>query len=648
MFKKFTNGCVRVVNRWLPDAFLFAIILTLVVFVGAMCATGMGPIEIIAKWGDQKGGFWNLLAFSMQMALVLVFGSAMASAKPCKKALRTVAGLCHNEKQAILVTTFVSTLCCWLNWGFGLVIGALLAKEVVRRVPTVDYPLLIASAYSGFVIWHAGLSGSIPLDLVAGKAFGEVTYQAPITATVFHPMNLIMCGVILVLMPFAVPVFLSQLFQQLYNTADSLIVSNFLGDNALAAVSASGPLIFLLVSFFAGAASGVGVAIARYFGAGDYDKVSRTVHTAVLLGLISSLILTVIGVLFTPTLLRWMDTDPEVLPDAIGYFRCYFAGVGAGVMYNTFTGIMNALGDSKRPLYFLIISSLTNVALDLLFVAVFRWGVWSAALATIISQALSAVLCVIHLAKKGTIYQLKLSALRMDGPLLREILRYGLPAGVQNSVIALANVVVQTNINSFGKMATAAYGAYSKIEGFAFLPVTSFTMAITTYVGQNLGAGMKPRAKKGAIFGIAAAAIIAELIGVATYLGAPWLVKLFSRTPEVIELGVLETRTICLFYCLLAFSHAIASVCRGAGKAFVPMTIMLGVWCVFRIFYITLMMQWRHEIIYVYWAYPITWAISSVIYLFYFLFSNWQNGFDPKPELPEHKHHHHFHLFHHR
>ena len=202
MFKKFTNGCVRVVNRWLPDAFLFAIILTLVVFVGAMCATGMGPIDIIAKWGDQKGGFWNLLAFSMQMALVLVFGSAMASAKPCKKALRTVAGLCHNEKQAILVTTFVSTICCWLNWGFGLVIGALLAKEVVRRVPSVDYPLLIASAYSGFVIWHAGLSGSIPLDLVAGKAFGEVTYQAPITATVFHPMNLIMCGVILVLMPF--------------------------------------------------------------------------------------------------------------------------------------------------------------------------------------------------------------------------------------------------------------------------------------------------------------------------------------------------------------------------------------------------------------------------------------------------------------
>ena len=187
---------------------------------------------------------------------------------------------------------------------------------------------------------------------------------------------------------FAIPVFLSQLFQQLYNTADSLIVSNFLGDNALAAVSASGPLIFLLISFFAGAASGVGVAIARYFGAGDYDKVSRTVHTAVLLGLISSLILTVIGVLFTPTLLLWMDTDPEVLPDAIGYFRCYFAGVGAGVMYNTFTGIMNALGDSKRPLYFLIVSSVTNVILDLLFVAVFHWDAMGAALATLASYIL--------------------------------------------------------------------------------------------------------------------------------------------------------------------------------------------------------------------------------------------------------------------
>ena len=201
MFKKFTNGCVRVVNRWLPDAFLFAIILSIIVFIGAMLATGMGPLKVLTAWGNDKG-FWGLLSFSMQMALVLVLGSAMASAAPCKKALRAAASLCRNNMQAIVVTTFVSTICCWLNWGFGLVIGALLAKEVVRRVPTVDYPLLIASAYSGFVIWHAGLSGSIPLDLVAGKTFGEVLYQAPITDTVFHPVNLIMVGVILLAMPF--------------------------------------------------------------------------------------------------------------------------------------------------------------------------------------------------------------------------------------------------------------------------------------------------------------------------------------------------------------------------------------------------------------------------------------------------------------
>ena len=201
MFKKFTNGCVRVVNRWLPDAFLFAVILTIVVFLGAMAATGMGPVKMLDAWGNDKG-FWGLLSFSMQMALVLVFGNAMASAKPCKKALGALAGLAHNKKQAIVITTFVSVICCWLNWGFGLVAGALLAKEIAKRVRDVDYPLLIASAYSGFVIWHAGFSGSIPLDLVAGKTFGEVTYQAPITATVFHPVNLAMVLIILFVMPF--------------------------------------------------------------------------------------------------------------------------------------------------------------------------------------------------------------------------------------------------------------------------------------------------------------------------------------------------------------------------------------------------------------------------------------------------------------
>ncbi len=200
MFKKFTNGCVRVVNRWLPDAFLFAVILTIVVFLGAMLATGMGPVAMLNAWGNDAG-FWGLLSFAMQMALVLVFGNAMASAGPCKKGLGAIANLAHNKKQAIIITTFVSVICCWLNWGFGLVAGALLAKEIAKRVRDVDYPLLIASAYSGFVIWHAGFSGSIPLSLVEGKAFGDVTYQAPITETLFHPVNLVMVLIILFVMP---------------------------------------------------------------------------------------------------------------------------------------------------------------------------------------------------------------------------------------------------------------------------------------------------------------------------------------------------------------------------------------------------------------------------------------------------------------
>ncbi len=437
--------------------------------------------------------------------------------------------------------------------------------------------------------------------------------------TVGNPRKLIL--------EFAVPVFLSQVFQQLYNTADSLIVGRYLGTEALAAVSSSGTLIFLLISFFVGTSMGASVVISRYFGAGDNERVSRAIHTTTLLGIASGIALTAIGVFLTPTFLRWMGTDPDVLPQAIEYFRYYFMGVIAIVMYNNSKGIMNALGDSKRPLYYLIFSSIVNIVLDLLFIAVFKWGVWSAAVATTISQAISVIPCLIHLSKSGTIYQLEWKKLRIDKEMLKEILRYGLPSGIQNSVIGLANVVVQTNINSFGKAAMAGYGSYAKIEGFAFLPITSFTMALTTFTGQNLGAGEYLRTKQGARFGIISVMLLAELIGLVIYFFAPQLIGLFSSDPSVIAFGVQQARVISLFYCLLAFSHAIASICRGAGKAFVPMTIMLAVWCALRIAYITVIMGIKHDIQYIYWAYPITWAISSVIYLFYYLFSDWIHGF---------------------
>ncbi|MBO4562008.1 MAG: MATE family efflux transporter [Clostridia bacterium] len=426
---------------------------------------------------------------------------------------------------------------------------------------------------------------------------------------------------------FAVPVFLSQLFQQLYNTCDSLIVGHFLGTDSLAAVSSSGNLIFLVTSFFIGAMMGAGITISKYFGAKDLDSVSRAVHTELALAIVSGVVLTAVGVIFTPTFLRWMDTDPEIMDEAVSYFRVYFSGALSIVLYNAFKSIMNAVGDSRRPLYYLIFSSLLNIGLDLLFVGAFHWGVWSAALATTIAQTVSVLLCLVQFLKKDTVYCIDIKKLRFDGPILREVLRYGLPAGIQNSVIGFANVIVQKNINSFLKLATAAYGSYSKIEGFAFLPINSFTMALTTFIGQNLGAGEYERAKRGSRFGIISAVLLAEAVGLIIWIFSPVFISAFSKDPGVIALGVKQARTEAFFYCLLAFSHAVAAVCRGAGKAVVPMAVMLAIWCVLRVTYIEVMMHYIHEIQYIYWAYPITWGISSVIFLCYYLFSDWVHGF---------------------
>ncbi len=432
------------------------------------------------------------------------------------------------------------------------------------------------------------------------------------------------------MLEFAIPVFLSQVFQQLYNTADALIVGKYLGTNALAAVTSSGTLIFLMISFFMGTAMGGGVVISKYFGAGDKEQVSKAVHSLMAFGIASGILLTVIGVALTPVFLAWMQTDPAVMPEAVVYFRYYFLGALAMVMYNICRSIMNALGDSRRPLYYLIFSSVLNVALDLLFLAVFGMGVGSAAVATVISQAGSVVLCMIHLLKKGNLFTVEISKIRFYRDVFGEIIRFGLPSGVQNSVIALANVIVQTQINSFGAMAMAAYGTHAKIEGFAFLPITSFNMACTTFISQNLGAKKYDRAKKGAAFSILTAVLLAEAIGVCYYLFAPQLIGLFDKTPGVIAFGVQQAHTVALFYCLLAFSHSVAAVCRGAGKAFVPMIIMLSIWCVVRIIYIVLVMRLTGEIRHIYMAYPITWGISSVIYLIYYLFSDWVHGFDSK------------------
>ena len=427
---------------------------------------------------------------------------------------------------------------------------------------------------------------------------------------------------------FAAPIFLSQLFQQLYNTADAWIVGEYLGDRAFAAVTSSGSLIFLFISFFIGASMGAGVVISRYFGAGESENVSRAVHTNVLISLLSGLLLTVLGVVLTPHILRWMRTDARVLPESTAYFRYYFLGALAVVMYNSLKGVMNAVGDSRRPLYYLIFSSVLNVFLDWLFVGPMGKDIRWAAVATTISQGASALLCLRQLTRKGTVYRLQWRKLRIHRDMLRQILRFGLPTGVQNSVIGFANVLVQSNINTFEDVGMEACGAYSRIEGFAFLPITSFSMALTTFISQNLGAKEYDRARRGARFGILAAISMAEAIGVAVFVFARPFISAFISTPEAVAIGVRQCRTEALFYCLLAFSHCIAGICRGAGKAFVPMFVMLFVWCALRITYITVAMKISHEIVLLFWAYPLTWGISSLIFLIYYLRSDWIHGFD--------------------
>jgi len=427
---------------------------------------------------------------------------------------------------------------------------------------------------------------------------------------------------------FALPVFLGNVFQQFYNAFDSWCVGNFIGDDALAAVSSSGSLIFMMISFFTGVSMGAGVIIARYYGARDYAAMEKAIHTAIAFGLVTGVALTIAGVSLTPTILRWMGTPAEVLPQSISYFRWFFAGGIFTVMYNIFVGILHAVGDSRHPLYFLMISTVVNIVLDLLFVAVLHWGVGSAAVATTISQGISALLCCIHLVRIDAPYRVQLKNIRFDSKSLGEILRYGLPSGVQNSVIALANVVVQSNINAFGKSAMAGCGAYSKLEGFAFLPVTCFTQALSTFVGQNLGAHQHERVKKGIRFGISCSCIMAELIGILGYFFAPELIGFFNDSPESIDFGTRHMRTICLFYCLLALSHCIAAIMRGAGKATVPMFTMLGCWCIFRVSYITVAVKIVNELTTVSWAYPITWTLSSIVFLIYFFKADWIHNFD--------------------
>ena len=422
---------------------------------------------------------------------------------------------------------------------------------------------------------------------------------------------------------FAIPLLLSNLFQQLYNAADSVIVGNFVGAEALAAVSSSTPLINLMVGFFNGMAIGAGVVIARYFGARDMEKLRKAIHTDIAFGIICGLLLIIAGTILTPHILRWMQTPEDIMPQSVEYFRIYSLGILFSVLYNIMMGIMNALGDSRHPLYYLIASSLINIVLDIVFIRYFNSGVAGAALATIISQFISALLCFIQITRTTDIYRLQVKDVRIDRAILLQIFHLGLPAGIQNSIVAFANVVVQSNINTFGEMAMAGFGAYSKIEGFGFLPITSFTMALTTFVSQNLGARQYDRVKKGTRFGILTIVLLAELIGLLVFVLAPQLISAFDSTPAVVEFGILKSRTAAPFFFLVACTHSFAAILRGAGKTVVSMVVLISTWCVVRVAFLSITIPLTHNIQMVCWVYPLTWFLSSAALFFYYKKADW-------------------------
>ena len=352
----------------------------------------------------------------------------------------------------------------------------------------------------------------------------------------------------------------------------------------------------------------------------------EAIHTTVVFSLAMGVILTILGVTFTPTILRWMGTPENVMPNSVTYFRIYCMGLLGMVLYNTTNGIFNALGDSRHPLYYLIISSVTNAVLDVIFVGAFDMGVAGAALATTMGQFLSAILGLIHLMSGKFVVQIKISKLRVNWSVLKSVFLLGLPSGIQNSVNSIANLVVQANINAFGDLAMGGCGSYSKIQGFVFIPVLSMSLALTTYVGQNMGANRPERVKTGIRQGMMISVVMAEIFGIFVFLFAPYLVGMFSKDPAVIAFGVQQARVEALFYFLLAITHACAGTLRGAGKTMIPMSVTLGAWCILRIGYIEGLVPIIPNINVVFSAYPVTWFVSSLVLLWFVKKQNWEEN----------------------
>lgn len=422
---------------------------------------------------------------------------------------------------------------------------------------------------------------------------------------------------------FSIPLILGNLFQQLYNTVDSIIVGNYIGSEALAAVGSSGSLINLLIGFCIGASAGAGVVIAQFYGAQDREGVRKAVHTTIAIAIAAGAVLTVVGIVATPILLKAMGTPQEVFDQASIYLKVYFGGILFSVVYNMSAGILNAVGNSKRSLVYLMIAATSNIFLDLLFVVVLKMGIVGVAIATDISQLLSCIFIILFLVRSEDVYRVKLKDIRCYDNLLGKILKIGLPTGVQNIVISLSNVIVQSSVNSFGAVAMAGFAAYIKVDGFNILPALSFSMAATTFVGQNVGAGRLDRVKKGMYVSVAMGIIYTVCTGILLLTFAPQVIGVFTQNGKVVEYGVYIMKFFCPFYWMLGILHILAGTIRGTGKTMQAMVVFLFSLCIFRVLWIWGAMSVSHKIGGVMLGYPLSWLVGLVMILIYVWKGNW-------------------------
>lgn len=421
------------------------------------------------------------------------------------------------------------------------------------------------------------------------------------------------------LMAYFFPILLGAFFQQLYNTVDAVVVGNFVGKEALAAVGgSSAQIVSLLVEFFVGLSSGATVVIAQYFGAKNAGGLHMAIQTTVAFALISGAGITVVGIVISKPMMLLMDTPADILAYSTQYVQIIFAGILPSMLYNMGSGILRALGDSRRPLYYLIVCCVANILLDLLFVAVFKWEVMGAALATILSQAVSAVLVMRALARLDDSYRFRYKEIAVDRTELGHILRIGLPSGIQASMYSISNLLIQTSVNGLGTDTVAAWTACSKADSLFWMIMNAFGVTILTFVGQNIGAGNKERAHQGIKVCFKITMTTALVLSTVLFFEGEVLLTVFSSDPAVIEIGFRAMRHLVPFYFTWVFIEILSGALRGSGNAFAPMVItMLGI-CVLRVIWVYTAIPLNPCIEMVCYSYGLTWSVTGAAFLIYY------------------------------